>query len=117
MTSRLFASLRVRLVLAFLLVGVPPMLAAAYLAASLISGAFQDNVEQWLTDTSRFFLLELKDAESDAGRLAKVLSKRVPALGLLGHPAPAGPSSEIDLVFSQGYDLLVVYDANHTIRY
>jgi signal transduction histidine kinase len=114
-TGRSMGSLRVRLVLAFLLVGVPPMLAAAYLAASLISGAFLKNVEEWLTDTSRFFVLELSDAESDSARLAKVLSTRVPELGLLGKGATANP--EIDLVFSQGYDLLAIYDAKQTIRY
>src|SRR6478735_5622375 len=48
-------SLRLRLVIGFLLVSVPAMLTSAYVAARLISSAFEANVEQWLGETSRFF--------------------------------------------------------------
>jgi len=47
-------SLRLRLVIGFLLVSVPAMLTSAYVAARLISSAFEANVEQWLGETSRF---------------------------------------------------------------
>ena len=67
---------RLRLILAFLLVGVPPMLGAAYLATRLISGAFEKNVGQWLTETTRFVVVEIVEREDDAAHLATSVEAR-----------------------------------------
>ena len=80
------ASLRIRLVVAFLLVSVPPMLAATYVATRLIAGAFEDNVEQWLGETTKYLLLQVRDNQVEAARLAQILAARRPDSGLLEHP-------------------------------
>jgi two-component system sensor histidine kinase HydH len=110
-----FGSLRTRLVLAFMLVSVPPMIVAAYVAARIISDAFDQNVEQWLGDTTRFFKLEVGEAQSDASTIVKVLAKRM-------SDVKAGDQSwtstaDFDLFTSLGYDLIIVYDETKKIRF
>jgi two-component system, NtrC family, sensor histidine kinase HydH len=108
-------SLRTRLVLAFMLVSVPPMLVAAYVAARIISDAFDQNVEQWLGDTTRFFKLEVGEAQSDASNIAKIVAKRLSEPGVMN--SSGTPSLDLDLFTSLGYDLIVVYDDAKKIRY
>jgi two-component system sensor histidine kinase HydH len=110
-----FASLRTRLVLAFMLVSVPPMLLAAYVAARLISSAFEQNVEEWLADTTRFFKLQISEAESDASRVAAVLANRLAAAAIVDQPKPE--EIDFDLIMSLGYDLIVIYDESKRVRY
>ncbi len=108
-------SLRTRLVIAFMLVSVPPMLVAAYVAARIISDAFDQNVEQWLGDTTRFFKLEVGEAQSDASNIAKIVAKRLSEQGVMS--LSATPAVDFDLFTSLGYDLIVVYDDAKKIRY
>ena len=108
-------SLRTRLVLAFMLVSVPPMLVAAYVAARIISDAFDQNVEQWLGDTTRFFKLEVGEAQSDANNIAKIVAKRLSEPGIMS--SSGTPSLDFDLFKSLGYDLIVIYDDAKKIRY
>ena len=111
------ASLRFRLVAAFLLVSVPPMLAASYVATQLIAGAFEDNVEQWLGETTKYLLLQVRDNQIESGRLAQILARRIPATGFLDHPGESAPMPEFDVSFATGYDLIVVYDGARNILY
>jgi two-component system, NtrC family, sensor histidine kinase HydH len=108
-------SLRTRLVLAFMLVSVPPMLVAAYVTARIVSDAFDQNVEQWLGDTTRFFKLEVGEAQSDASNIAKLVAKRLSESGVMSQPGT--PAFDFDFFTSLGYDLIVVYDDAKRIRY
>jgi signal transduction histidine kinase len=92
------------------------MLIAAYVAARIISDAFDQNVEQWLGDTTRFFKLEVGEAESDASNIAKILAKR---LGEGGGGDLSETSSKVDvnLFTSLGYDLIAVYDESKNVRF
>lgn len=101
-------SLRLRLVIGFMLVSVPAMLASAFIAAKLISNAFEDNVEHWLRETSRFFTLEVSEAAQEAQRVAGVIGHR------LEHSTDDARMQrtverEFAVLNSVGYDLIAIY--------
>ena len=111
------ASLRVRLVVAFLLVSVPPMLAATYVATRLIASAFEDNVQQWLEETSKFMLLQVRDSQVESARLAQILAKRMPQTHFLDHTDGSEILPELELAYATGYDVVIVYDGARNIRF
>lgn len=111
------ASLRFRLVLAFLLVSVPPMLAATYVATRLIASAFEDNVEQWLGETTRYLLLQVRDSQIESARLAQILSNRIPETHFLDQPDSPALKGEFALAYATGYDLIAVYDSQRQLRF
>ena len=101
-------TLRLRLVIGFLLVIVPAMLASAFVAAKLISNAFEDNVGHWLGETSRFFGLEVAEASQEAQRVAGVIGSRLERSASdlkMQHTV----EREFDVLSSVGYDLIAVY--------
>ena len=115
--TRRFTSLRLRLVLGFLLVSVPPMLAAAYVAARLISNAFETNVEQWLGETAGYFKLEVAEAAGEAEKVAGVVAARLEGAGGQTLDIPATIEKELALLDSVGYDLYAVYSPKRAILY
>ena len=91
-----------------MLVSVPAMLASAFIAAKLISNAFEDNVEHWLRETSRFFALEVSEAAQEAQRVAGVIGHR------LEHSTDDARRQrtierEFTVLNSVGYDLITIY--------
>ncbi|SIR16174.1 MAG: HAMP domain-containing histidine kinase [Bosea sp. (in: a-proteobacteria)] len=116
MSARM-STLRLRLVIAFMLVSVPAMLASTYVAARLISGAFEQNVAQWLGETSRFFRLEVMDATQEAQRVATVIGQRLERTNHSDLTAPRAIEHEFQLLNSVGYDLIAIYDENRTVLF
>ncbi|MBD3844449.1 HAMP domain-containing protein [Bosea sp. SSUT16] len=110
-------TLRLRLVIGFMLVSVPAMLASAYVAAWLLSSAFEDNVEQWLGETSRFFRLEVEEASQEAQRVAAVIGQRIESNADIDVRSSSTFDAESALLNSVGYDVIAVYDDQRTIRY
>ena len=100
-------TLRLRLVIGFLLVSVPAMLASAYVAARLLSNAFESNVQEWLGETSRFFELEVSDATTEAQRVAEVIARR--SESTTGGELPTAIEKDLALLGSVGYDLIAIY--------
>lgn len=107
-------SLRTRLVVAFFLVAAPPMLGAAYVAAQLMSRAFERNVAQWLAETSGFFKLEANEAANDARRAAEVIGR---SLGEGGATDLKAFAADFALLGATGFDLLAVYRADGALAY
>jgi signal transduction histidine kinase len=110
--------LRLRLILAFLLVGVPSMLGAAYLASTLIASAFQKNVGQWLSETARFVTVEVTEREGDAAQVAATLA------AMVGKTTPGTPQAfeaalrtYHPILSAYGFDAMMIYDASGAIRY
>jgi two-component system, NtrC family, sensor histidine kinase HydH len=103
-------SLRFRLVLAFVLVSVPPMLAATYIGAQLISDAFETNVEQWLEETSQFFVTGLRDTSQDADRATKVIAARIQKVNIEDKEGQDEITQDMELLQSAGYNLIALYD-------
>lgn len=110
-------TLRLRLVIGFLLVSVPAMLASAYVAARLISNAFESNVEQWLGETSRYFKLEVREATLEAQRVASVIAMRLETVteDELRHPTII--ENDLAVLGSVGYDLIAIYTDEHEMLY
>jgi signal transduction histidine kinase len=109
---------RLRLILAFLLVGVPPMLAASYLASTLIAGAFEKNVGQWLSETTQFVTLEITEREGDAAQIAAPLRAAASqAAGEASDPTSVALKVYQPLLSAVGFDVMIVYDSNRTIHY
>lgn len=117
MTTGRMSTVRVRLVIAFMLVSVPAMLASAYVAARLISTAFEQNVAQWLGETSRFFRLEVVEATQEAQRVASVIGQRVERASNSDLTQPHAIQREFQLLTSVGYDLVAIYDANRQVLF
>ena len=109
--------MRLRLIFAFLLVGVPPMLGAAYLASALISSSFEKNAGQWLTETARFVIVEITDREDDAAQIAAVAARGRPDANetVDGFKAALKPYEPV--LAADGFDVLMIYDATGAIRY
>jgi len=110
-------TLRLRLVIGFLLVSVPAMLASAYVAARLISNAFESNVEQWLGETSRFFKLEVREATAEAQRVASVIAQRLGSLSDEELHRPVFIERDLAILGSVGYDLIAIYDDDRDMLY
>lgn len=108
-------SLRLRLVVAFLAVAVPAMLASAYVAARLISNVFERNVEQWLGETSRFFTFAVLDAKTEAQRVAGMLGERIKGADLSPAEFATMLNRDMDILQSVGYDLIAIYDGDRNL--
>lgn len=110
-------SLRAKLIAAFLLVSVVPMLIATELATEVVTRTFESNLRTWLYETSRFFFgnmlderreeLGVLDSMIDDGLLSAVLAK----------PDGELPEGARKLMEAVGYDLLVVYDSENRVVY
>jgi signal transduction histidine kinase len=104
-------SLRVRLVIAFLLVSLPPMLVAAELASRAVATAFEQNVRTWLRESSTFFVSDMRESEQEALGVARYVSTRPDAIEQL--IAGGGlPEELMNLAKTIGLDLLALYDAD-----
>jgi signal transduction histidine kinase len=103
-------SLRVRLTLAFLLVSIPSMLAAALIAAQLLSSAFDTNLQQWLEEASHYFLSDIESNGAENARVAELIGKRIQKSGLV--PQHADDVGGLDFFQSIGKDFVTVTGAD-----
>ena len=107
--------LRWRLVIAFMLVSVMPVLIASYMAAQVVSSLFEQNVELWLQDGARFVAQELTEAQSEAQRAASIVAET------LNEDPDALDGAQVvlsaNLLAAVGYDLIVIYDAAGHVIY
>ena len=74
-------SLRLRLTIAFLLVSIPSMLAAALIAAQLLSSAFDTNLQQWLEEASHYFLGDIDENGAENARVAELVGHKIIRMG------------------------------------
>ena len=107
--------LRWRLVIAFMLVSVMPVVIASYMAAQVVSSLFEQNVELWLQDGARFVAQELTEAQSEAQRAASIVAET------LNEDPDALDGAQVvlsaNLLAAVGYDLIVIYDAAGHVIY
>jgi signal transduction histidine kinase len=117
MLRRITASLRFRLVTAFLLVSLPPMLFAAQLASQAVATAFEQNVATWLGESSAYFINNMRDTEQEASAIGHYISSQTPAIGNIIDDNKQLPRSIAQLIDSVGYDFLAIYDADRNLVY
>lgn len=65
-----------KLMLAFILVAVPPMLIAGEVATELVNSAINNNVENWLRNTTRYIMASLEESESELKAVHTLLHER-----------------------------------------
>lgn len=108
--------LRLRLTLSFLAVSVPPVLIASFLAAQVISAAFEHNVEQWISEIALFMANEASEGQEEAQHATAIVAA---ALSRAGHDSvPAQPLEPFaDLLTSVGYDFVRFYDAKGSVLF
>jgi len=117
MLKRLTSSLRFRLVTAFLLVSLPPMVFAAQLASQAVATAFEQNVATWLGESSAYFINNIRDTEQEAVAIGHYISTQTAAIeSIIDEGAPLSPSLA-QLIDSVGYDLLAIYDSDRKLVY
>jgi signal transduction histidine kinase len=110
-------SLQVKLVVAFLLVSLVPMLIAAQLTARVVSEAFERNIATWLTETSSFLLNEIVSSQREATGLARFVVDHTSMANQLATGARELPASVAALLDVLGYDLVTVYSPERGILY
>lgn len=111
------SSLRFRLVTAFLIVSLPPMLFAAQLASQAVASAFERNVATWLRESSAYFINNMRDTEQQAIAIAQYISTQTPAVEQIIEQHRGLPPAIAEMIDSVGYDFLAVYDSNKEIVY
>ena len=117
MLKGITSSLRFRLVTAFLLVSLPPMVFAAQLASQAVATAFEQNVATWLAESSAYFINNMRDTEQEATAIGHYISTQTPAITQIIGQHRSLPPAIAQLIDSVGYDLLAIYDNDRHMVY
>ncbi|GGH19026.1 hypothetical protein GCM10007036_21620 [Alsobacter metallidurans] len=107
-----FRSIRLKMIIAFMLVSVAPMLVATELATQLVVNTFESSLQVWLYETSRFFFGNMLDERREAMGIADSIIEQGSIDTVADGSATALPSSVQKLMDALGYDVLVVYGAD-----
>ena len=117
MLKGIASSLRFRLVTAFLLVSLPPMVFAAQLASQAVATAFEQNVATWLGESSAYFINNMRDTEQEATAIGHYISTQTSAIAQIIEQHRPLPPAIGQLIDSIGYDFLAIYDGNRRMVY
>ncbi len=109
------SSLRLRMIAAFLLVAVPPMLFSAYFAARVLSDAFDRNVQQWLGETANYISEEVEELMMNASHSAKVIGEKISHSGKSIRDVDLSP--DVALLSALGVDVVAVYGESNELLY
>jgi nitrogen fixation/metabolism regulation signal transduction histidine kinase len=112
---KLVSSIRLRMIAAFLLVAVPPMFFVAYIAAKLLSDAFDRTVYQALSETANFVVMEVNELMREAEQASAVLADRLSQP--LNSKQAANLGSDVALMTSLGVDIVAVYNEKNELLY
>jgi two-component system, NtrC family, sensor histidine kinase HydH len=108
-------SLRLRLTIAFLLVSIPSMLAAALIAAQLLSSAFDSNLQQWLEEASHYFLGDIAENEAENARIAALVGRNISRLGRL--PQNLDDLGGMEFYQATGKDFVAIISSNGAVLF
>lgn len=95
-----------KLILAFILVAVPPMLIAGKVATELVNNAINNNVGHWLKNTTHYLLASLEESESELEAVHTLLYERFGRKDVAFNPEELKALSNLDA------DILVLRDAS-----
>lgn len=107
--------IRLRLTLYFVLVSVPPVLIASFVAAQIISAAFERNVEQWIGEIARFMATEATEGRDEAQHATAIVAATLSRAGPAEDRESIAPFAE--LLASVGYDFLRLYTGDGKILF
>ena len=108
-------SLRLRLTIAFLLVSIPSMLAAALIAAQLLSSAFDSNLQQWLEEASHYFLGDIAENEAENARIAALVGRNISRLGRM--PQNLDDLGGMEFYQATGKDFVTIISSNGAVLF
>ena len=108
-------SLRLRLTIAFLLVSIPSMLAAALIAAQLLSAAFDSNLQQWLEEASHYFLGDIAENEAENARIAALVGRNISRLGRM--PQNLDDLGGMEFYQATGKDFVTIISSNGAVLF
>lgn len=111
------ASIQIKMVVAFLLVSLLPMMFAADLATRVVSAAFEKNVETWLRETSLYFVSNILDQQQEAVSIARYLSGQKDLVDTMVEGGQPPPAALRTLLSAMDYDLIAIYDGNKHFLY
>lgn len=103
--------LRLRLTLYFVMVSVPPVLVASFIAAEVISLTFERNVERWIGEIATFMANEAAEGREEAQRATAVVAAAVAR----GGTEPIEPFA--DLLTTVGYDFVRLYTGDGKVLF
>jgi len=104
-----------RLTIAFLLVSIPSILAAALIAAQLLSAAFDSNLQQWLEEASHYFLGDIAENEAENARIAELVGRKINRLGRL--PQNDDDLGGIEFYQATGKEFISIVGSNDTVLF
>jgi len=112
-------SIQFKLVVAFLLVSLLPMLFAADVATRVVSRLFERNVETWLRETSIYFLNNILETQQEAVGVGQFVTAQPDLVrALLADPDRHElPAYLQQLIRAVGYDLVAVYDGEKQLKF
>ncbi|GLS21698.1 hypothetical protein GCM10007874_47150 [Labrys miyagiensis] len=86
------------------------MLIATNYATQIVASAFEDNVEEWLFQTSHFFIANILDERRETASIADALAEGGNLTPLVSGTSHELPTSVSRLMSALGYDLLLISD-------
>ncbi len=98
-------SLAAKLVLAFILVAVPPMLIASHVATRLVNNAANENIGRWLQEASRYLFHTVNETEGEISAVHALLQPRFAKSEVSFSPEELLAMSNLDV------DCIVLKDA------
>jgi signal transduction histidine kinase len=101
--------LAAKLMLAFILVAVPPMLLASHAATRLANNAANAAIGRWLRETSRYMFNAIKETQQEIAAIHTMLYPRFARSPVLFTP------EELDALFGLEVDCFVLQDAAGTV--
>ena len=107
-----YRSIRLKLIVAFMLVSVAPMLIATEVATQLVVNTFESSLSTWLYETSRFFFGNVLDERREAIGIADSMIEQGSIDALARRQKKELPDGIRKLMDALGYDVLIIYDAD-----
>lgn len=104
-------SLVAKLVLAFILAAVPPMLLSGYIMGQLVSKSMNMSVEHWLREGTAYIFSLVEDMESQIAAL-----QDLEAPHFTGHEVVFAPG-ELEAVHTLGIDFIILTDADDRVLF
>lgn len=111
-------SLVAKLMLAFMLVAVPPMLIASNVATNLVNKTVNRNIESWLNDASNYMFYLIEESIEEAMAASVLLNERLaaPVIMLTEDELRYLPDLDVDYVQARNSEGKVIYSNGPEVR-
>ena len=91
-------------------ISIVPMLILTNIVTPLVEQSFNNDVEFWLFQTSRYFLAEILDDEHESAEIAQMLVEDGGFDSVLSGASDELPAAGRRMIDALGFDLLIIYE-------